>query len=135
MTSGMHSRTLRSRACSRWPCIRSPSTARLESETWQSECTWTSPRLQAGCVGWANRKHDMKPMPRWKLTGRLPVMLPRETDDGMRRDGSGAASLQHGHAVDERGRLHGVPALPVPAGLSALEWDFARFTAIEERRR
>jgi hypothetical protein len=42
----------------------------------------------------------------------MPVMLPRETDDEMRCDGSDAASPQHGHPVDERGRLHGVPAPP-----------------------
>ena len=41
----------------------------------------------------------------------LPVMLPHESDSQVRRDGSDAAFLQLLHAIDERGRLHGVPAL------------------------
>jgi hypothetical protein len=47
-------------------------------------------------------------------------MLPRETDDEMRRDGSDAASVQPEHPVDERGRLHGVPPPYLPDRPSAL---------------
>lgn len=39
----------------------------------------------------------------------LPVMMPRESDGEMRRDGSSAANVQPKHPVAERGRVHGVP--------------------------
>jgi hypothetical protein len=41
----------------------------------------------------------------------LPVMLPRESDGEMRRDGSRAACEQPKHPVAERGRVHGAPEL------------------------
>ena len=41
----------------------------------------------------------------------VPVMLPRESDGEMRRDGSNAAFVQPNHPVAERGRVHGAPEL------------------------
>ena len=39
----------------------------------------------------------------------LPVMMPRQSDGEMRRDGSSAADVQPKYPVAERGRVHGVP--------------------------
>jgi hypothetical protein len=41
----------------------------------------------------------------------MPVMLPRESDGDMRRDGSSAAFVQPKHPVAERGGPHGAPGL------------------------
>ena len=41
---------------------------------------------------------------------RMPVMLPRQSDGDMRRDGSTTAQTAQ-PAVDERGRLHGASGL------------------------
>ena len=41
----------------------------------------------------------------------MPVMLLRHSDGKMRHDGFRTAWTQHDFAVDERGRLHGAPAL------------------------
>jgi hypothetical protein len=49
---------------------------------------------------------------------RLPVMILRDSDGSMRRDGSSAARPQPSHPVAERGRLHGAPVFSSPvAGL------------------
>lgn len=49
-----------------------------------------------------------------------PVMLPRESDCTMRRDGSSAAPAQPQQPVDERGRLHGASEL-----LIGVDWRIA----------
>jgi hypothetical protein len=66
---------------------------------------------------------------------RVPVMLPRKSDSDMRRDGSNAACEQPDHAVDERGRVHGVPDLEHFAGLRILASRRVAFTAMEEEWR
>jgi hypothetical protein len=61
-------------------------------------------------------------------------MLPHKSDSQLRRDGSDAALMQLPYAVDERGRLHGVPDL----GLQRLPIHVCRpmrFTAIEQHFR
>src|ERR1700722_3295551 len=57
-------------------------------------------------------KHDILPAagPRSDRAG-SPVMLPRESDCKVRRDGSSAAPVQPKQAVDERGRLQGASEL------------------------
>ena len=49
-----------------------------------------------------------------------PVMLPRESDCDVRRDGSSAAPVQPRQPVNERGRLHGASEL-----LTGVEWRIA----------
>ena len=66
---------------------------------------------------------------------RVPVMLPRKSDSDMRRDGRNAAHMQHQPAVDERGRLRGVPDLFCFAILRALASNRVRLHAMEEKRR
>jgi len=63
---------------------------------------------------------------------RMPVMLPRDSDSDMCRDGSNAACQQPDHAVDEPGRVHGVPELECFAGLRTHAEKIAPFTAMEE---
>jgi len=64
----------------------------------------------------------------------LPVMLPHDSDSQVRRDGSDAAFLQLLHAVDERGRLHGVPALCRLQRLPVLTRRRIDFTALDKKR-
>ena len=65
----------------------------------------------------------------------MPVMLPHDSDSQVRRDGSDAASsVQLLHAVDERGRLHGVPALCRLQRLPVLARRRIGFTALEKKR-
>lgn len=66
---------------------------------------------------------------------RMPVMLPRDSDSGMCRDGSNAACEQQNHPVDEPGRVHGVPELECFEGLRTLAEKIALFTAMEEKWR
>lgn len=65
----------------------------------------------------------------------LPVTLPRQSDSDMRRDGRHAAREQHQPAVDERGRVRGVPDLFCFALLRTLASNRARLHAMEEKRR
>lgn len=68
-------------------------------------------------------KHDILPVAVHVMTCRdhagVPVMLPRDSDGRVRRDGSeGARAQAPGHAndaVDERGRVHGALDLAPPA--------------------
>ena len=66
---------------------------------------------------------------------RMPVMLPRESDSDMCRDGSSADNKQRSYPVDEPGRVHGVPDLDDCAEPRALACDIKRFTAMKEKRR
>lgn len=65
----------------------------------------------------------------------LPVMLPRKSDSDMRRDGSNAACEQPDQAIDERGRVRGVPDLEHFAGLRTMASRSVAFTVMEERWR
>ena len=59
---------------------------------------------------------------------RMPVMLPRQSDSDMRRDGSNAADMQPDQPVDERGRVHGVPDLDDLAKPRGVAWNSVGFT-------
>lgn len=65
----------------------------------------------------------------------VSVMLPREFDSDMRRDGSNAADVQPKPAVDERGRVHVVPDPDTFADLRGPAWNRAPVTVTEERLR
>ena len=60
-------------------------------------------------------KHDILPVAGRPDHAGLPVMMPRESDGELRRDGSETAQPLRPdstkHPVDERGRLHGAPGL------------------------
>ena len=66
---------------------------------------------------------------------RLPVMMPRQSDGKMRRDGSSAARPQPSHPVAERGGLHGAPELSAVVAWRVAAKRRMTFSAIEERRR
>ncbi|MHC1547917.1 hypothetical protein [Phyllobacterium sp. K27] len=66
---------------------------------------------------------------------RMPVMLPRKSDSDMRRDGSNAACEQPDQAIDERGRVRGVPDLEHFAGLRTMASRRVAFTVMEEEWR
>jgi hypothetical protein len=65
----------------------------------------------------------------------MPVMLPREFDSDMRRDGSNAADVQSKTTVDERGGVHVVPDPDTFADLRGPAWNRAPITVKEERWR
>lgn len=66
---------------------------------------------------------------------RLPVMMPRQSDGKMRRDGSSAARPQPSHPVAERGGLHGAPELSTVVERRIAAKRRRTLRAIEERRR
>jgi len=66
---------------------------------------------------------------------RMPVMLPRESDSDMCRDGSSAASGRPDNTVDEPGRVRGVPELECFVGLRRRASNSAQIHAMEEKWR
>jgi hypothetical protein len=58
-------------------------------------------------------------------------MLPRDSDSDMRRDGSNTTQVQSQNAVDEPGRVHGVPDLLYGRDLRKLASKIVVFTAME----
>ena len=66
---------------------------------------------------------------------RLPVMMLRQSDGKMRRDGSSAARPQPTQPVDERGGLHGAPELSSVGEQRTAAKRTRTLRAIEERRR
>jgi hypothetical protein len=61
-----------------------------------------------------DRKHDILPAANQKSDrAGSPVMLPRESDCNVRRDGSNAAPVQPKQRVNERGRLHRASELSI----------------------
>lgn len=65
-------------------------------------------------------KHDILPVAGRPDHAGLPVMMPRESDPDMRRDGP---RPQGPAPVDERGRLHGAPAPDIVAAFPLLTGD------------
>ena len=66
---------------------------------------------------------------------RLPVMMPRQSDGKMRRDGSSAARPQPPQPVDERGGLHGAPDFSSPVARALAATRTRALKSKEERRR
>ena len=66
---------------------------------------------------------------------RLPVMMPRQSDGKMRRDGSSAARPQPIQPVAERGGLHGAPDFSSPVARALAATTTTALTSQEERRR
>jgi hypothetical protein len=66
---------------------------------------------------------------------RLPVMMPRQSDGKMRRDGSSAARPQPSQPVAERGGLHGASDLSSPVARAIAATRTRALTGQEERRR
>ena len=64
---------------------------------------------------------------------RLPVMMLRQSDGKMRRDGSSAARPQPIQPVDERGGLHGAPELSAVVAERTAAKRTRTLGAIEER--
>ena len=83
-------------------------------------------------------KHAILPVAGQPDHAGMPVTLPRESDDNMRRDGSDVVWLLQPtdtkQVVDERGRVHGAPELSPVKELLVGEKMRVDFRARSERR-
>src|SRR4030081_1223257 len=84
-------------------------------------------------------KHAILPVPERPEHARVPVMMPRESDGKLRRDGSETAKPLRPdstkHSVDERGRLHSAPELDPFAEQRIVEKRRVVFSNAKEKRR
>jgi hypothetical protein len=84
-------------------------------------------------------KHDILPVAKRSDHAGLPVMMPRDSDGKLRRDGSETVQPVRPDSmkrpVDERGRLHGAPELDPKAEQRIAAKLRVEFTNAKEKRR
>lgn len=75
------------------------------------------------------------PIDRRPDRARMPVMMPRQSDGKLHRDGSGAATVQPKHPVAECGRVHGASELQANERQRIAEYRFVYYRIQKEKRR